>query len=156
MQQSFGKNEIAIGDIWNVSLQFVYLICSFYLFFQMKRPTQTKPTGILFPYVVPSSMKIDGGDEKLFLDSLPWLLHKCFLPVSARLPRLCMSRWHLPGLCPFQCWWSNTINEFPSHSNLKVKYLHQTNCICLATFGNFVTIFFKYLLGCSVSLKNRV
>lgn len=40
----------------------------------MKRPTP-KNTGIIFLYLVPFSMKIDDGDEKLFMDSLPRLLH---------------------------------------------------------------------------------
>lgn len=70
----------------------------FYLFFQMKRSTHKNPAGILYPYVVPFSMKRDGGDEKLFMDSLPQLLHKSFLPVSARVPRPSMNRPPLSGL----------------------------------------------------------
>lgn len=92
MQQSFGKNEIAIGDTWNVSLQFVYLICFLLFVFPNEQAnththTQKKKkkdyAGILFPNVVPFSMKIDGGDEKLYMDPLP--PQKYFLPVSARL-----------------------------------------------------------------------
>lgn len=116
------------------------LSVSFYLFFQMKRPTHTHKekrkkkkqkgyTGILSPNVVPLSMKIDGGDEKLFMDSLP--PHKYVLPVSAQLPGLCMTQFHPSGLCPLAA--GEAVEEFPSHLDLKVKYLHQTNGICLTT-----------------------
>lgn len=86
----------------------------------MKRPTQTQKktekkrkekAGVLFPCVVPLSMKIDGGDEKLFMDSLP--PHKCFLSVSAGLPGLCMTQFHPSGLCPFAA--GEATEDFPSH-----------------------------------------
>lgn len=48
-----------------------------------KKKKKKDYAGILFPNVVPLSMKIDGGDEKLFMDPLP--PQKYFLPVSARL-----------------------------------------------------------------------
>lgn len=109
----------------------------------MKRPTHTHKekrkkkkkdyAEILFPNVVPLSMKIDGGDEKLFVDSLP--PHKYFLPVSAQLPGLCMTQFHPSGLCPFTA--GEAVEEFPSHPNLKVKYLHQTNGIYLTTSVTF-------------------
>lgn len=125
------------------------LSVSFYLFFQMKRPTHTHKkkkngkkkgkrkdyAGILFPHVVPLSMKIEGGDEKLFMDSLP--PHKCFPPVSARIPGLCMTQFHPSGLCPFAA--GEALEEFPSH--LKVKYLHQTDCICLAAWVTWLLHF---------------
>lgn len=121
------------------------LSVSFYLFFQMKRPTHTHMkkkkkkkdyAGILFPNVVPLSMKIDGGRENLFMDSLP--PHRYFLPVSARLPGLCMTQFHPSGLCPFA---AEAVEEFPSHLSLKVEYLHQTNCICLATLVTWLLHF---------------
>lgn len=116
----------------------------------MERSTHThththkkKPTGVLFPYVVPFGMKIDGGDEKLFMDSPPWLP-----PTSGQTPKA----GHEP-LTSLQSAFGSvlvkhtTVKQFPSHLNFKVKYLHQRNCICLASFGNFVTIFIKCLLG---------
>lgn len=52
----------------------------------------------------------------------------------------------LSGPCLFQCWWSN-INEFPSHLNPEVKYLHQTNCICLATLVTMLPYFSSICWG---------
>jgi len=80
MQQSFGKNEIAIGGIYEMIHYNLSTVICFLLFVfpnekvDIKNTPQT--TGILFPYVAPFSVKIDGGGEKLFMDSLPRLLHK--------------------------------------------------------------------------------
>lgn len=71
----------------------------------------------------------------------------CFLPVSARLPRLCAWTGYISTPCSFQRWWSNGINEFPSHLNPKVKYLHQTNCICLATLVTLLPYFSSICWG---------
>lgn len=139
MQQSFGKNEIAIGDTWNVSLQFVYLIC-FLLF--------------VFP-----NEKANTHTQRLCWNSLPkcspfkhenrwwrWeavhgstasteLFPSSFCSTSG----LCMTQFHPSGLCPFTA--GEAVEEFPSHLDLKVKYLHQKNGIHLATLVTWLPRF---------------
>lgn len=59
---------------YNLSILSVSFYFFYFFFPNEKANTRKNNTGILFPYVVPFSMKIDGRDEQLFVDSLPRLL----------------------------------------------------------------------------------
>lgn len=96
---------------------------SFYFFFpNEKANTQTKKKpGILFPYMVPFSMKIDGGDEKLFMGSLPRLLHECFLPVPAD-SQGCAWTGHISLVCVgFSAGKAPSLMSFPATRTLRLN-----------------------------------
>lgn len=93
-----------------------------FIFFSKWKGQYTKEkAGILFPYVVPFSMKIDGGDEKVFMGSLPRLLHECFLPVPAD-SQGCAWTGHISLVCVgFNAGESASLVSFPATWTLRLN-----------------------------------
>lgn len=126
MQQSFGKNEIAIGDTWNVSLQFVYLICFLlFVFPNEKANTHTHTRKRLCWNSLPKCSPFKHENRWWRWEAVhgSTASTEIFPPSFCSTSGLCMTQFHPSGLCPFTA--GEAVEEFPSHLDLKVKYFKQ-------------------------------